>query len=68
MWLSVEDDTLSYFAVRVLHHVGPNKLHDKTLHRESFIYLFPLLLFLGGKTFRNKCWNNSAGFKYIIKG
>ena len=42
MWLSVEDDALSYFAVRVLHHVGPNKLHDETLRRESFIYLFPL--------------------------
>ena len=38
MWLSVEDNAQSYFAVMVLHHVGHNKLHDKTLRSETFIY------------------------------
>ena len=37
MWLSVEDNAQSYFAVMVLHHVGHNKLH-KTLRSETFIY------------------------------
>ena len=42
MWLSVEDNALSYFAVMVLHHVGHNKLHDETLRSENFIYFFLL--------------------------
>ena len=42
MWLSVEDNALSYFAVMLLHHVGHNKLRDETLRGETFIYLFPL--------------------------
>ena len=42
MWLSVEDNALSYFAVMVLNHVGHNKLRDETLRSETFIYLFLL--------------------------
>ena len=41
----------------------------KTLHSETYIFISIILtVLLGGKTFRNKCWNNSTRFKCIIKG